>query len=206
MVSWKNKIPQNNSIRITELQFTTIMFHFLILSGNFLLSWNRYPKKPTPKPPNKQQQQTKQNKTHKNKPVTIYDTWKISPLSYKFKSSAAMKSIYLLILLLFWTASTTTDCPRQSDQTQVSAWCSQCCCINKTPIFGVIFNHFLFFIGFVLLYAPLMPPAPSAQQSTDISAFLFSKSSWALPDVHWAKSDCHLFHQSQRCQTIPWFL
>lgn len=32
-----------------------------------------------------------------------------------------------------------------------------------------------------------MPPVPSAPRSTDISPFLFFKSFWTLPDVHWAK-------------------
>lgn len=123
MVGWKNKIPQNNSSKIIVLQFAAIMFISLFFQAKFLLSLNHHPENP-PEKLQPKQQQTKQNKNHKNKPVTICDTWKISPLSCKFKSSAAMKPIYLFILLLFWTVSTTTDCPGQLDQTQATAWCS----------------------------------------------------------------------------------
>lgn len=122
------------------------------------------------------------------------DTWKISPSSYRFRSSAAMKPIYLLILLLFQTTFTTPDCPSWLDQTQVSTWCPHAVDQQNPIIFGFLkqfslpFFHRLFF----LLYAPGMPPVPSAPQSTDISVFLFSRSFWALPNVHWAKSDCSI--------------
>lgn len=79
------------------------------------------------------------------------DTWKISPPSYRFRSSAAMKPIYLLILLLFQTTFTTPDCPSWLDQTQVSTWCPHAVDQQNPIIFGFLkqfslpFFHRLFF-------------------------------------------------------------
>lgn len=143
----------------------------------------------------------KQNKNHKNKPATMCDTWKISPLSNRFKSSAAMKSIYLLILLLFQTASTNTDCPSELDQPQVSAWCSLAVDLLNPIVFRLflITFTFIFFIGFFLLYTH-----QSLQLHNPLISlhFYFQESFWAVPMCTEQKSDCHLFHLSRGHHTI----
>lgn len=177
--------------------------YFLILSGKipafFKSSPNKTPQKPQPN------SSSKQNKTKKNKPVTICDPWKISPLSYRFKSSAAMKSIYLFISLLFQTASTTTDCPSQLDQTQGTVWCPHA--VDQQNPIVLQFLKSLSLSFFHRLVSTLCP--------SDATNAFSSKTHWYLcisifqkflGTPRGALSKKWLFYQSLGCQTVHDFL